>query len=235
MRTRYEIILPPHYERLSRWYGEKIVKWYREDPRRCLRAGGRGSEYDPVLQGMAKQAEFAAAIFTDQDPGDLGRRGVVKLNWKLPDVGWDIPSPTDSKRIDVKSSEDGKRLMLWSRTVNDKYWEKQFDYLLDVSVNANNWSQCWIEGYLTKKEFFERKFISRRDGDPYPGIERDTWYVFKDSLRDAADLRPEQPEPKVEPIKQCAFCAVCRGAGLYFDGKDAAGNWRYLCNDHRKW
>ena len=61
----------------------------------------------------------------------------------------------------------------WSLTINDIYWQKEFDALVSVSIEDGDWSCCHLEGWITKSGFFHSKQIA--DGvncrlEPAPGL-----------------------------------------------------------------
>ena len=62
---------------------------------------------------------------------------------------------------------------------------KPFDYLIAVSTEEEHTSRCWIEGYISKRDFSARKQAS--DG-PNSKLAVNTWFVDKSDLPDAAEL-----------------------------------------------
>ena len=97
-------------------------------------------------------------------------------------------------RLDVKCTPTWKQWLLWSQAVNDLYWTKAFDVIVSVSIDDRDWSQCWIEGWLTKQEFFDYKKIA--DGSNDAGkLTRGTWFMDKQPLPDIDTLRYCPPRP----------------------------------------
>lgn len=183
--SRKLIVLDANKVRVSREYGEAIVKWYaspagQASPSRS-RSGEWGAELDPILQGQGKAGEYAVAQYYGLDP-----KTAVKRTFGQADDGIDV-TITTTAAVDAKTTPDWKRWMIWSGSVNDLYWSKKFTTLVSVSINEDDWSQCWIEGWISKEEFFERKMVSdgincglNRNGKPRltPG----TWFMEKRDL-----------------------------------------------------
>ncbi len=166
-------------EKGIRW-GEDIVRHYADggSPRSRAVSGDRGSENDPLLQARGKIGEAAVAIWLGRDPF-----GAVKWDMMNPDKGADMLVPC-GHLIDIKTTFPRYKL-IWSRNVNDLYYSKQFTALLAVSIDPDDYSICWIEGWVPKDEFFARKRIA----DGMKGLEKDTWWMAKEDLHDPDDLR----------------------------------------------
>ena len=196
-------------------FGHELVAWYAADKSRTERSGIWGGELDPVRIGISKAGEYAVAKLFGRDPA----RAVKRDTSKGPDKGSDVRcSPT--LRADVKATAAGKLYAVWSLAVNDLYWEKVFDVLIACSVDDKDWSRCWVEGWLSKKAFFEKKLVAdgkNDEGRLTPG----TWFLPKDAFEDIAILlRSVQRGSRF-----VGFCH-CGAPGLYVD----RGWW---CNDHR--
>jgi hypothetical protein len=181
---RKQIVLWPSLVTRCRNFGTDIVAWYASEEGKASlsrsRSGDRGTECNPALQGQAKAGECAVAIFCRLSP-----EAAVKWTIGKADGGADLLLPRDG-RPDVKTTETWKRFLVWSRNVNDLYWQKDFNLLISVSIDAKDWAQCWIEGFVTKQEFWQRKRIA--DGLIGKGLEPGTWFMPKAELNDAAQL-----------------------------------------------
>lgn len=175
-RTRRYVRVPSHYVTRSREFGIAFVKRLTngELPQVLARAGGRGSEFDVELQARSKIGEVAGAIYYHVDP--------ESLLWSVdrPDRGHDFRFA--GLAIDAKTNYPPYKL-IWSKNVNDLYFQKDFDALLSVSISSREYADCWIEGWMGKEEFYRRKLIS--DGSR---LERDTWFMDKSDLHDVDDL-----------------------------------------------
>jgi len=177
--NRKLVTLNPNIVRVSRQYGEAIVKWYAS-PEGAVsasrsRSGDWGAELDPVLQGQGKAGEYAVAQYYGLDPKTAVNRSFGKA-----DDGIDV-TITATVAVDAKTTPDWKRWMIWSESVNDLYWSKKFTTLVSVSLDEDDWSQCWIEGWISKQDFFDRKMIA--DGVNDQGkLTRGTWFMRKVDL-----------------------------------------------------
>ena len=184
----------------GRAFGHEIVRYYanegRFSPSRS-RSGDRGAESDPVRQGIGKVGECAVAILFNLDP-----EAAIKWTTGRADAGHDVTF--GDKQFDVKATESWKRFLVWSRDVNDLYHSKVFTHLVSVSVDQDDWSNCWVEGQVSKHGFFARKAIA----DGYSvgrGLEPGTWHMHKADLDDIADL--------LVPMRPMV-CPCCRGRGF---------------------
>jgi hypothetical protein len=178
------VILDANLVRISRQYGEDLAKWYASpDGVRSAsrsRSGGWGAETDPVRLGQSKAGEYSVAVYFN-----LNTKTSVNRVVSAADDGKDIT--VGSIAIDVKTTPTWKSWLCWSLAVNDLYWKKKFDVLVGVSINDQDWSQCWIEGWLSKQEFYERKKIA--DGICDRGkLTAGTWFVEKRNLSDISCL-----------------------------------------------
>jgi hypothetical protein len=124
----------------------------------------------------SKAGEVAAAVFFGFDPA-------MVLSWKgdRPDGGHDLVLPILGFEllIDVKASDPPKNL-IWPATKNSFYWDVNFHVLLSVSVDPDDISQTWIEGFCTKREFYQHKRIA--DGISSPRLTAGTWWLPKNRL-----------------------------------------------------
>ncbi len=183
--TRRLVTLDPNLVRVSREYGVAMAKWYATpegaaSPSRS-RSGSWGAETDPIRLGQAKAGEYAVASFFGLD-----LKSAVSRNYGRADSGWDVRI-ADGKALDVKTTPQRKKWMVWSLELNDLYWKKSFDALVSVSIDEGDWSRCWIEGWLSKQEFFDLKKIAdgiNDEGKLTPG----TWFVEKTEMRDIRTL-----------------------------------------------
>jgi hypothetical protein len=179
-RNREHVAVQPLLVDAGLKYGRDIVAHYANggSPRSRSRSGDRGAESNPILQAQAKIGEAAFALLCGLDP-----RKAVKWTVDHADCGWDVVLD-DGRRVDVKTSIPRYNL-IWNRDVNDLFYEKQFDVLVSVSIDPNDFSQCWIEGWITKVEFYAKREIA--DGTN-SGLELDTWFMNKGDLWPIKDL-----------------------------------------------
>jgi hypothetical protein len=176
---RKPVTLTPNMVRVARQVGEAKANWYAS-PEGMMsasrsRSGQWGAETDPVRQGQGVAGEYAVAVFYGLNP-----RTAVSRSIGTADDGGDV-TITATMRVDVKTTPDRKRWLLWPLSIIDLYWSKRFDALVSVSINEDDWSQCWIEGCSSKADFFERKLIAdgvNDQGKLTPG----TWFMEKTAL-----------------------------------------------------
>jgi hypothetical protein len=90
---------------------------------------------------------------------NLDLETAVKWDVTRADAGTDITLLCGT-RADVKTTETYKRFLIWSKEVNDLYAKKNFDVLIAVSVEDQDWSRCWIEGYVSKLIFWTDKLVA---------------------------------------------------------------------------
>lgn len=150
-------------------------------------SGPWGADRDPVRQMWGKLGEVACALYFGLDPNSA-------VSWIYrPDSGNDIKLPSNLL-ADVKTTMPWGNLV-WPKTLNHIFWEKRFDLLISVSLDQwGDLGRFWIEGYVSKREFFERKLIA--DGVSKPKLDKDTWYMPKRDLYDIGGLvKPARPEP----------------------------------------
>jgi hypothetical protein len=125
---------------------------------------------------LGKVGEVAGATFFGLDPASA-------LRWTVddgPDDGYDFALPLlgFDLLVDVKASAPASNL-IWPQTKNSFYWDKNFHLMLAVSVEKNL-SENWIEGFVTKREFFQHKKIA--NGVDAPRLTQGTWYLPKKCL-----------------------------------------------------
>jgi hypothetical protein len=227
---RKPVTLNPNIIRVSRQYAEAMTQWYASPEGAASasrsRSGDWGAEADPVRQGHGKAGEYAVALFYGLDP-----KTAVKRSIGFGDGGSDV-TVTETKRLDVKTTPASRRWLVWSMALNDLYWDKKFDAMVSVSINDDDWSQCWIEGWIGKQEFLDRKMIA--DGVNDEGkLTRGTWFMRK------ADLDPIDTmlAGYVGLDSGGRFIHHCRcgkfgpyGYG-YFPKNGKLGDW--FCKEHR--
>jgi hypothetical protein len=179
-RNRKLVRVPQLYVDRGRQYGLDLVAHYAAggSPNSRARSGDRGTESNPILQAHGKIGEAAAAIHFGLDV-----ETAVKWEVGYPDNGADI-TLRNGVRIDVKTTLRPFKL-LWSRDINDLYWQKEFDVLVSVSIEETDWSCCHIEGWITKGGFYHHKQVS--DGVNCR-LQRGTWNVDKSILSNIIDL-----------------------------------------------
>jgi hypothetical protein len=197
--TRKFIKLVPALVNVSRRYGVDVVAWYARDPRRTAMSGQWGVELDPIRQGQAKAGEFAVARYLGVDTS------TINVNHESgPDDGKDLIAH-GIIRIDAKTTPTWKDFVIWPMPIRDSYHRKTFTHLVGVSINNDDWSECWIEGYMTKQEFWERKLIADGivDRNPKSGkamLAPGTWYVPKVWLNDIETLAEGVADPAPPPV-----------------------------------
>ena len=180
------VTLDANVVRVSREFGVRLVAWYASPRGKASasrsRSGHWGAESDPIRLGQSKAGEYAVAVFFGLD-----LTTAVKRNVGAADNGSDVL--VSAIRVDVKTTPEQKRWLIWSRELNDLYWEKKFDVLVGVSIDEEDWTQCWIDGWISKREFYDRKLIA--DGVCDEGkLTPKTWFVEKHSLLDITTLVP---------------------------------------------
>lgn len=221
---RKSVMLWPSLVKRCRKFGDDMAAWYatpegKASPSRS-RSGDRGTESNAALLGQSKAGECAVAIFCGLPP-----KTAVKWSVGKADGGADMRL-RDNAKPDVKTTESWKRFLIWSRNVNDLFRSKQFDLLISVSINERDWSECWIEGFVSKQEFWQRKRIA--DGGRIgKGLERGTYFMDKAELHDAGVLRDKNPF--------AGFCE-CGAAGLYlmYEGFTPKGRQIWFCQEHKR-
>jgi hypothetical protein len=179
-RNRKLVRVPPLYVARGRQFGLDLVAHYAAggSPNSRARSGDRGTEANPIRQAHGKIGEAAVAIYFGLDV-----EAAVKWDVGRPDKGFDI-TLENGARLDVKTTLPPFNL-LWSRDINDLYWQKEFDALVSVSIEENDWSCCHVEGWITKGGFYHHKQIA--DGVNCR-LERGTWFVDKGILSNIIDL-----------------------------------------------
>lgn len=186
-------------------YGKDIVAWYDtpEGQRSLSRSvsGSWGVERDPVRQAHGKIGEIATALYFMLDP-----LRIVKLNVGDGGDGGKDLRLNNGLRLDVKTTMPPFKL-IWSMAINHLYLEKQFDVLVSVSIDELNFSNCWIEGWITKQDFYDKKEISNGINS---NLTIGTWFMPKVVLSDM-DILLRQHIP--HPIVVCAQC----GGGEWTD------------------
>jgi hypothetical protein len=112
----------------------------------------------------------------------------VKWSISIADGGWDLLGPRTTF-IDVKTTFPNYRL-IWSVDVNDLYErEKAFHALVNVSIDPADFSRCWIEGWVSKRGFLQRKRVA----DESDGLDAGTWFLDKEDLDPRSRGRTGQP------------------------------------------
>jgi hypothetical protein len=133
---------------------------------------------DHVDFARSKAGEVAVAAFFGLDPA-------MALKWiaNHPDDGHDLALPIlgFDLLIDVKASNPEGNL-IWPQTKNGFFWDVNFHVLMSASVerHGDDLSQVWIEGFCTKREFYQHKRIA--DGTSSPRLSPGTWYLPKRCL-----------------------------------------------------
>jgi hypothetical protein len=222
------VTLDANMVRVSRDFGEAISNWYASpDGMKSAsrsRSGQWGAESDPIRQGQGKAGEYAVALLFGLDPKTTVKRSIGRA-----DNGSDVIL-NSSLAIDVKTTPARKRWLIWSLELNELYWDKKFDVLISVSINENDWSQCWIEGWLTKWEFFDRKKIADGINDQNK-LTDGTWFVEKNELSDINIMLKEYRQGFVGYDEDGHFVRYCHcgkwGAFSvgYFPRQDKLGTW----------
>ncbi|SIO49640.1 hypothetical protein SAMN05443247_06505 [Bradyrhizobium erythrophlei] len=179
-QNRKLVRVPPPYVDRGRQFGLDLVAHYAAggSPRSRARSGDRGTESNPIRQAHGKIGEAAVAIYFGLDV-----ETAIKWEVGFADRGTDI-TLANGVRLDVKTTLPLFNLC-WSRTINDLYWQKEFDALVSVSIEEKDWSCCHVEGWITKGGFYHHKQISNGVN---PRLERGTWFVRKRILSNIDDL-----------------------------------------------
>lgn len=187
-RNRRLIVVPPDLVSRGLKHGQDMADGYAKGlwPNSLAVSGGRGTENNPKRLGEGKIGEIALGLLFGAEP-----------SWEMrPDAGSDVKAPC-GLLVDCKTTYPPRRL-IWSRTVNDLYFKKKFDALVAVSIKEDDYSQCWVEGWMPRREFFARKTVS----DGSCGLEPDTWWMSKDDLHDInLLLTPSRPKPTAWMLK----------------------------------
>lgn len=142
----------------------------------------RGVERDVPLQTRAKMAECIFALELGFDPDDV-------INWDLtgPDNGADVT--LDGRRYDVKACGPGASYLLWPRTKNHLFAEKQFDAMVLIRVHYPACGQ--ISGWVTKTGFARLHQVADAGHRLDPG----TWYMPQCDLAHVETLHREHRRP----------------------------------------
>jgi hypothetical protein len=168
------VLFPRSYPERFLKYGHDMADHYARggSPRSRARSGNRGTESNPLRLAQGKAGECATAIIAGLDPEHA-------IKWAVghADPGWDVQL-WGGTLLDVKTTFPPYKL-IWSRDVNDLYEEKLFSILISASIEPDDFTRCWVEGWVTKHEFMQRKQIS----DGTDGLEPDTWFMHKADLR----------------------------------------------------
>ena len=227
--TRTLVQIDANIIRVSREYAERKVAYYATQEGAGSPSGARsgiwGVETNPVRQAEAKVGEYAVALYYGLDPRTAVNRSPSKA-----DSGGDMTLPFGVV-ADVKTSPAGKLYVIWSNAVNDLYWKKSFDVLISVSI-SEDMTQCWIEGCMTKQEFFDLKSVA--DGVCDQGrLTPGTWFVRKSAMRDIDTIK--QGFVGHEPSGAFVHYCQCGKLGPFGEGvsllKGQLGKW--YCGAHR--
>jgi hypothetical protein len=186
----------------AREHGHRLAQWYASPSGAAslsrTRSGDRGTEKNPARLGLGKLGEVVVAVHFNLPPETT----VNWQHWHGGDGGADLV--IGEKKVDVKTTEAGKRWLVWSRNVNDLFYTKKFDVLAGVSVLEHDWTQAWVDGFISKQDFYIRKGIADGRGSG-EGLERGTWFVPKAILIDIKRFAMYGPIPSLP------LCAHCRG------------------------
>lgn len=178
-KNRRAVVVPQKWVERGLEWGKALVAHYANggSPRSRAVSGDRGTEKNPKRLAQGKIGEAATALYLGLDP-----ETAIKLDM-VADHGTDIFC-SNGARLDVKTTFPPFKL-IWSRDVNHLFAEKSFNVLVSVSIDQNNFSNCWVEGWILKWDFYKVKQIS--DGIN-SNLEPDTWFVGKNILSDIDDL-----------------------------------------------
>ena len=196
--------VPQSIEDKAAAFADALIKSYERggSPQSRAVTGRWGAEKDPKRQTYAKVGEAAVAIYFGLDP-------IVAVKWDSgnPDKGGDVRLPSGSI-VDVKTTLPPFKL-IWSKEVNDFYWDKKFDHLISVSVDEHDYKRCWIEGYVSKQRFWKDKKIA--DGKIIR-LDAGTWYMDKRDLSDIDELKLVKKPENVAQSTWDAFLYVRKHA-----------------------
>jgi hypothetical protein len=222
-KRRFQLV-PQEYVRRSYERAEKIVEWYKRNPNSGSRSrsGPWGADRDPVRQSFGKIGECAVALFLELSP-------LTEIYWgteKDGDGDFDLILPDDGRRIDIKTNLTDRSEFYPSKAVNDLYKNKKFDLLVSVSIEPMKFYNCWIEGWITKEEFFDRKNIVPESG--YRGLTPWTWYMNKRDLYCIDQLHVRRGPV----VNYCDLCGAY--AHLGFNVNIRAGKTgQWFCFEHK--
>lgn len=182
---RVAIAISPYWIQRARSFAADLVRWYASpegarSPSRS-RSGTRGTEANQTRQALGKLGEIAVAQFFGLPPDK-----VIKWTVGHADDGTDLVLPFAGLLADVKTTEHWKRMLIWSREINDLYVSKRFDLLIGVSIDDRDWSRGWIDGWISKDQFFRQKRVA--DAITAPELEPNTWHVPKRELIDIRQI-----------------------------------------------
>lgn len=165
-------------------FGVDMVAWYASEQgarSRSASVSGYGVQTCWRRQGQAKIGEVAAALYYGLDPN-------VAVNWQVGrggDGGADITAL--GVRCDVKTTLPDRNV-IWPKKKNHLFLQKKFDVILAVTSDQIDFGACCIEGWISKRDFFEKKLIA--DGSPgQPRLDPGTWYLPRHELDDPRWLR----------------------------------------------
>jgi len=209
-------------------YGQWLVQHYASggSPNSRAVSGSRGTESNVERQMQGKLGEVAVALYCSYAPG-------THVKWERAggDAGFDLL--IRSTKVDVKTTFPPFKL-IWSNTVNNLWTQKRFDALVSVSVERGDWENCYIEGWISKREFFNKKQIA--DGCNC-NLEKGTWFMDKRELNCIDELLTTKKMPGfVGYDENDLFSHYCHcgkwgsfGFGVQLR-KDKLGKW--YCAEH---
>ena len=176
---RQAVLVPRKFVERCLSFGDRFVDHFDHGGSPQSRAYTMNNAHkNHALQSFGKVGEVAAALFFGLDPE-------ATILWKTsqgPDDGHDFV--VNGIRVDSKTSYP-KGNLIWPLSKNAIYLSKKFDVMVSVSVSREDYTHCWIEGYIPKYEFFARKQIAEPG---FSNLQPGTWFMAKHILYDPQEL-----------------------------------------------
>jgi hypothetical protein len=110
----------------------------------------------------------------------------VSWDAKLADGGCDIKF--QNVLLDVKTTITPYQSVIWSKDINHLLLTSRLDLIVSVSNDPQNGEDCWIEGYISKEEFFKKKSIAGEKTGGKFELEEGTWSVLKSEMWPIVDF-----------------------------------------------
>jgi hypothetical protein len=212
-----------HYVRLPSDLITRVWKWACVE----IDAGRFQNQYTthdaqkkPELQALSKLSEYAFAQWCglDQTAVTLG---------SVADDGGDVD--VEQYRIDVKSCEMGKSLLLWPASKASKFDEKNFTHFVLVKYEFPP-SQFQIVGWVTKQRFRRERLVATADSKPRLDI--GTRYMHENSLDDMNEFIPDTRAKLHKPFEH--YCRCGKWGAFGFGVNVRAGiDGQWFCFEHR--
>ena len=171
---------------------------------------------------QAKTAEVAAALYFELQP-------LVDLSWTVERANlFDIKLAT-GMRLDVKASLESGNL-IWPYTKNAIFLQLPFDTLVSVSLKSGDYQHCWVEGWISKDEFYARKKTA--DGVRAPRLDPGTWWMEKNELHNMAELKSQRKISAGPRVDVSALVCVCKQCGAPTERQILIGSFLIYLHPH---